>query len=107
MRIIAAALLLTTFIAGPVLIARPALAQDHVQRYREEIDKSPADEANEKRAQRAYQRAINSVPDQKPTDPWGIARSDSTPKAAPKEHAKSAAKRAAPKQAKPASAAAN
>ncbi|WGS17066.1 hypothetical protein [Bradyrhizobium sp. ISRA463] len=101
MRTVAAAILLTAFIAGP------ALAQDHVQRYREEIEKSPADQANEQRAQRAYQRAINSVPDQKPVDPWGIARSDNAPKAAPKAHAKSAAKTAAPKQAKPASASAN
>jgi len=101
MRIFAAAILLTAFIAGP------ALAQDHVQRYREEIEKSPADLANEQRAQRAYQRAINSVPDQKPTDPWGIARSDNAPPAAAKTHAKPAAKVAAPKQAKPASAAAN
>lgn len=99
MRIIAAVILLTVFIAKPVLAQ-----QDHVQRYREEVEKSPADEANEKRAQRAYQRAINSVPDQKAVDPWGIARSDNAAPNAPK---KSAAKAAAPKSAKPASAAAN
>ena len=54
MRIIAAALLLTAFIAGP------AFAQaDHVPKYREEVEKSPADEANEQRQQRAYQRALS------------------------------------------------
>ncbi|MGN1285476.1 MAG: hypothetical protein ACI4XG_02680 [Bradyrhizobium sp.] len=68
MRKIAAILLLT-------MIGGPALAQsDHVQRYREEVEKSPSDVANEARQQRAYQRALSGVPDQKPTDPWGIAR---------------------------------
>ncbi|KIU42984.1 MULTISPECIES: hypothetical protein [Bradyrhizobium] len=79
MRIIAAALLLTAFIAGP------AFAQaDHVPKYREEVEKSPADEANEQRQQRAYQRALNAVPNQKPVDPWGMARPNDgqgTPKA--------------------------
>ncbi|MGF6309327.1 hypothetical protein ABIB82_002619 [Bradyrhizobium sp. i1.8.4] len=66
-----AAILLLTMITGP------AFAQaDHVQRYREEVEKSPADTANEQRQQRAYQRALSGVPDQKPTDPWGIARSN-------------------------------
>ena len=89
-----AAIFLLTMIAGPALAQ-----QDHVQRYREEIEKSPSDVANEARQQRAYQRALSGVPDQKPTDPWGIARSNDVPKGA-------AAKTAAPKQAKPASAAA-
>jgi hypothetical protein len=88
-----AAIFLLTMIAGP------AFAQDHVQRYREEIEKSPADTANEQRQQRAYQRALSGVPDQKPTDPWGIARSNDAPKG-------NAAKAPAPKQAKPTSAAA-
>ncbi|MCC8955344.1 hypothetical protein H8B02_18455 [Bradyrhizobium sp. Pear77] len=92
-----AAIFLLTMIAGP------ALAQeDHVQRYREEIEKSPSDVANEARQQRAYQRALSGVPDQKPTDPWGIARSNDG-QAAPKGNA---AKTPAPKPAKPTSAAA-
>ncbi|MBR0798279.1 hypothetical protein JQ615_23100 [Bradyrhizobium jicamae] len=88
--------------AGAALIVRPVLAQDHVQKYREEDkEKTPAQEEADKRAQRAYQRSLNAVPDQKPVDPWGIARPEnSTPKAAPK-------KTAAPKQAKPKDAAAN
>ncbi|NEU95856.1 hypothetical protein [Bradyrhizobium uaiense] len=81
------------------MIAGPAFAQsDHVQRYREEVEKSPADTANEARQQRAYQRALSGVPDQKPTDPWGITRNDG--QAAPKANA------AKTKQAKPTSAAA-
>ena len=92
-----AAIFLLTMIAGP------AFAQsDHVQRYREEVEKSPADAANEARQQRAYQRALSGVPDQKPTDPWGIARSNDG-QAAPKANA---AKTPAPKPAKPTSAAA-
>ncbi|MGY4479485.1 hypothetical protein [Bradyrhizobium sp. USDA 3364] len=81
------------------MMTGPAFAEsDHVQRYREEVEKSPADTANEARAQRAYQRALSGVPDQKPTDPWGIAR--------PNEGQAPKANAAKPKQAKPASAAA-
>ncbi|GIQ72547.1 hypothetical protein [Bradyrhizobium sp. RD5-C2] len=92
-----AAIFLLTMIAGPALAQ-----QDHVQRYREEIEKSPSDVANEARQQRAYQRALSGVPDQKPTDPWGIARSNDG-QGAPKG---TAAKTPAPKPAKPTSAAA-
>ena len=89
--------------AASALIVRPVLAQEeHVQKYREEDkEKTPAQEEADKRAARAYQRSLNAVPDQKPVDPWGIARTDnSAPKAAPK-------KTVAPKQGKPANAAAN
>ena len=83
------------------MIAAPAFAQsDHVQRYREEVEKSPADTANEARQQRAYQRALSGVPDQKPTDPWGMARPNDG------QAAKAAKTTPAPKQAKPTSAAA-
>ncbi|MEN3351152.1 MAG: hypothetical protein V7632_4787 [Bradyrhizobium sp.] len=107
MRIIAVAFLLS-------LIAGPVLAQDHVQQYREEDkEKTQAQKADELRAQRAYQRSLNNVPDQKQADPWGIARPDSAAKNPPKSEAKSevkseaksAAKTAAPKHAKPANAA--
>jgi hypothetical protein len=66
------------------LIAGPALAQeDHVQKYREELpDKTPAQREADKQAARAYQRSLNNVPDQKQTDPWGIARGDDTKKSA-------------------------
>jgi hypothetical protein len=63
------------------LIAGPALAQDHVQQYREEDkEKTAAQQADEKRAERAYQRSLNNVPEQKPVDPWGTARSDDASK---------------------------
>ncbi|VIO75368.1 hypothetical protein CI1B_58720 [Bradyrhizobium ivorense] len=103
MRIIAVAFLLS-------LIAGPVLAQDHIQQYREEEkEKTQAQKAEEQRAQRAYQRSLGNVPDQKQADPWGIARTDSAaknpPKAEARSEAKSAAKTAAPKHAKPANAA--
>jgi|SRR5882757_6261650 len=101
MRKIAAALFMA-------LIAGPALAQDHVQKYREEEkEKTQTQKDADKQAERAYQRSLNSVPDQKSNDPWGIARSDSAAPGAPKAAAKPAAKTAAPKQAKPAGAATN
>ena len=63
------------------LNAGPAMAQDHVQQYREEDkEKTAAQQADEKRAERAYQRSLNNVPDQKPVDPWGTARSDDASK---------------------------
>ncbi len=79
MRIFVAALLLA-------LIAGPALAQQggHVQQYREEDkEKTEAQKADDKRAERAYQRSLGNVPDQKPVDPWGIARDDAKKSAAP------------------------
>ncbi|MCA6120634.1 hypothetical protein J6500_01760 [Bradyrhizobium sp. WSM 1704] len=85
------------------LIAGPVLAQDHIQQYREEDKpKTEAQKAEDKRAERAYQRSLSNVPDQKQTDPWGIARPDNAPQAASRPHAKPAAKMAAPKPAAPA-----
>ena len=102
MRIIAVAFTMA-LIAGPVLIAGRASAQDHIQQYREEDKpKTAAQEADEKQAERAYKRSLSNVPNQKPVDPWGIARSDSPPPAASKPHAKPAAKMAAPKPVAPA-----
>ena len=63
------------------LIAAPALAQDHVQQYGEQPkDKTPSEKADDDRAERAYQRSLNNVPDQKPVDPWGTARGDGASK---------------------------
>ena len=63
------------------LIAAPALAQDHVQQYGEQPkDKTPSEKADDDRAERAYQRSLNNVPDQKPVDPWGAARGDNASK---------------------------
>ncbi len=63
------------------LIAAPALAQDHVQQYGEPpAEKTPSQKADDDRAERAYQRSLNNVPDQKPVDPWGTARGDDASK---------------------------
>ncbi|EJN14820.1 hypothetical protein PMI42_01598 [Bradyrhizobium sp. YR681] len=59
------------------LIAAPALAQDHVQQYGEQPkEKTESQKADDARAERAYQRSLSNVPDQKPVDPWGAARGD-------------------------------
>ncbi|WP_234685626.1 hypothetical protein [Bradyrhizobium monzae] len=74
MRKIAVAVLL-------VLMAAPALAQDHVLGPGEEPkDKTASQKAGDDRAERAYQRSLNNVPDQKPVDPWGTARGDDASK---------------------------
>ncbi len=63
------------------LIATPALAQDHVQQYGERPkEQSATEKAADARAERAYQRSLDNVPDQKPVDPWGTARGDAAPK---------------------------
>lgn len=63
------------------LIAGPALAQDHVQQYGEQPkEKTATQKVDEDRAERAYQRSLNNVPDQKPVDPWGTARGDDASK---------------------------
>ncbi|MFT4121543.1 hypothetical protein [Bradyrhizobium sp.] len=63
------------------LIAGPALAQDHIQQYGEEAkEKTEAQKADDRRAERAYQRSLNNVPDQKAVDPWGAARGDDAAK---------------------------
>lgn len=76
MRKIAAAIMLA-------LIAGPALAEDHIQQYGEEAKpKSETEKAADRQAERAYQRSLNNVPDQKPVDPWGAARGDDASKKA-------------------------
>ena len=65
------------------LIAQTALAQDHVPMYGEQPkDKTEAEKANDIRAERAYQRSLGNVPDQKAVDPWGAARGDEAKKPA-------------------------
>ncbi|MBW7968627.1 hypothetical protein [Bradyrhizobium sp. BR 10289] len=59
------------------LVAAPAFAQDHVPMYGEAPkEKTESQKADDKRAERAYQRSLNNVPDQKAVDPWGAARGD-------------------------------
>ena len=64
------------------LLVGPALAQKGPAKYGEtDKDKSPSEKAAEKEAERAYQRSLGNIPEQKSTDPWGIARGDSAAKA--------------------------
>ena len=83
-------------VAVMALLAGPAWAQSQpMQKYGDpDKVKSPADIAREKDAQRAYERSLGNIPEQKSTDPWGAVRSDN---AAPKAAAKAPAK---PKPAK-------
>ena len=80
--------------AAMALLAGPVLAQGGPARYGEpDKVKTPTERAAEKEAERAYQRSLGNIPEQKSTDPWGIARGDSAKgdKAAPsKAKAKSA-----------------
>lgn len=64
----------------------PALAQQQpMQKYGEpDKDKTPSEKAAEKEAQKAYERSLGNIPAQQNTDPWGIAREKSPPKAVTK-----------------------
>jgi hypothetical protein len=75
------------------LLAGPAFAQ-HAPPPTPDPPKSQQEIANEKAAEKAYNRSLGNIPDQAPADPWGNARSAESPKpvakaAAPaKPHAK-------------------
>ena len=73
-------------VAVMALLAGPAWGQAAYPKYGEpDKVKSQADIANEKAAERAYNRSLGNIPEQKSTDPWGAVRSDNaTPKAAAK-----------------------
>ena len=59
------------------LMAAPALAQDRVLGPGEEPkEKTATQKAADVQAERAYQRSLSNVPDQKQVDPWGTARGD-------------------------------
>ena len=59
------------------LLAGPAWAQKEPARYGEpDKDKTQTEIAAEKEAERAYQRSLGNIPEQKSTDPWGTVRSD-------------------------------
>jgi hypothetical protein len=89
MRVLCAAALIA-------LMAAPAYAQaeKRIPKYGEaDKDKTPAEIAAEKAAQKAYTNSLGNIPDQGATDPWGTVRSPG----APKPVAKSAAKTTGPK----------
>ena len=71
-----------------VLLAGPAYAQN-VPRYGDpDKDKTPQQKESDKEAERAYQRSLGNIPEQKGSDPWGAVRSDNAPKPAAKTAAK-------------------
>jgi hypothetical protein len=96
---------ITGLVAVVALLAGQASAQmpqPHVKGPGEpEPDKTRSQIEGEKEAERAYQRSLGNIREQKSADPWGIVRSDGTaPKAAAKEGVKAApAKPKAPKDA--------
>ena len=73
-------------VAVIALLAGPAYAQSQsVPKYGEaDKEKSPAQKEADKEAERAYQRSLGNIPEQKSVDPWGIVRSDSAPPKAAK-----------------------
>ena len=59
-------------VAAIALLAGPALAQGGPARYGEpDKDKSPTEKAAEKDAERAYQRSLSNIPEQKAPTPGG------------------------------------
>ena len=75
------------FLAAIVIasLAGPAFAQSKsIPKYGELEGKKPHEIAAEKEAERAYQKSLGRIPEQKgSSDPWGSVRSDSAPKTAP------------------------
>jgi hypothetical protein len=72
-------------VAVIALLAGSAFAQNAVPRYGDvDKDKSPQQIRAEKDAERAYNKSLQNIPEQKSTDPWGAVRSDNAPKTAAK-----------------------
>jgi hypothetical protein len=71
------------------LLAGPAFAQSQsIPKYGDAPKtKSPQELAAEKEAERAYQRSLSNIPEQKASDPWGTVRSESAPKTVAKDPA--------------------
>jgi hypothetical protein len=83
MRVIAAAMIVA-FLAGPAFAQ-----QKPIPKYGEEEKEKTASEKNaEREAERAYRRSIGNIPEQKPVDPWGNVRSDTSQKPEAKAPAK-------------------
>jgi hypothetical protein len=67
------------------ILAGSAYAQTSVPKYGDvDKEKSPEQIRSEKEAERAYQRSLGNIPEQKSADPWGAVRSDNPPKTAVK-----------------------
>ncbi len=79
MRVFLAAIVIAS-LAGPTFAQAPAA----IPKYGELEGKKPHEIAAEKEAERAYQKSLTRIPEQKgSSDPWGNVRSDSAPKTAP------------------------
>ena len=81
-------------VAVIALLAGPAgaqMPQPHVQNPGEpDPVKTRSQIEGEKEAERAYQRSLGNIKEQKSADPWGIVRSDGTAPKAAKEGVKAA-----------------
>ena len=77
------------FLAAIVVasLAGPAFAQQKpIPKYGELEGKADHEIKAEKEAERAYQKSLRRIPEQKgASDPWGSMRSDSPPKAVAKD----------------------
>ena len=72
-------------VAVIAIMAGSAYAQNSVPKYGDvDKDKTPEQIRAEKEAERAYQRSLGNIPEQKSTDPWRAVRSDNPPKTAVK-----------------------
>jgi hypothetical protein len=79
------AMKVSCIVAVIALLAGPAYAQKPVPRYGEvDKEKSPQQIQAEKDAEKAYNKSLQNIPEQKTADPWGSVRSDSAPKTATK-----------------------
>jgi len=69
-------------VAVTALLAGPASAQSQqpMQKYGEpDKEKSATEKAAEREAEKAYNRSLGNIPEQKSSDPWGTMRGDSAP----------------------------
>ena len=77
------------FLAAIVIasLAGPAFAQSKsIPKYGELEGKKPHEIAAEKEAERAYQKSLGRIPEQKgSSDPWGSVRSETPPKVVAKD----------------------
>ena len=74
---------LLSVVAVIALLVGPVYAQNAVPKYGEtDKEKTSQQKADDREAERAYNKSLQNIPDQKSTDSWGSVRSDNAPKAA-------------------------
>ena len=81
MKVLRAAAMIASLVAGPAYAQRgaPAPAQEQ--------PKSATQIESEKASDKAYKNSLGNIPDQPPPDPWGGARAVEAPKSASKDPA--------------------